>query len=314
MELEHRRSFLALAGQLHFGRTARLLNVSQPALTKRIRQLESEIGGQLFRRGRNGTHLTDLGGLLRVEAGKLVLLADQLLNDMRRATRGEIGKLSIGFGFHTFDLVPRVVAQLRRRAPEVQVKLRDMSTREQLLALSSGTIDIGFVRLPVAGDFEQLPVSQDSLAIVCSLEWKGKRHLRLADCREEAFLMLSLERSPTFREHALRLCAKYGFAPRIVQEAHELPTLFALARAGGGIALVPVSACRAGISGVRVHPISDKEALWTVGAAWRKGENSVLVASFLELLQKELVHRLTYHGDVVAFKMGRRQGARRAHI
>jgi DNA-binding transcriptional LysR family regulator len=100
--------------------------------------------------------------------------------------------------------------------------------------------------------------------------------------------MLSLERSPTFREHALRLCAKYGFAPRIVQEAHELPTLFALARAGGGVALVPISACRAGISGVRVHPISDKEAFWTVGAAWRKGENSVLVASFLELLKKEL--------------------------
>ena len=232
MELALLRSFLALAGQLHFGRTARLLNVSQRALTKRIRQLESEIGGQLFHRGRNGTRLTDVGGLLLDRAGELVRRADQLLDDMRRAARGEIGKLSIGFGFDTFDLVPLVVAQLRRRAPEVQVKLRDMSTREQLVGLSSGTIDIGFVRLPVADDFEQLPVIQDSLAIVRSLESKGKRHLRLADCREEAFVMLSLERSPTFRQHTLRLCAKYGFSPRIVQEAHELSTLFALARAG----------------------------------------------------------------------------------
>jgi len=105
-----------------------------------------------------------------------------------------------------------------------------MSTREQLVGLSSGTIDIGFVRLPVAGDFEQLPVIQDSLAIAHSLDLGGKRRLRLADCREEAFLMLSLERSPTLRQHALRLCAKYGFSPRVVQEAHELPTLFALAR------------------------------------------------------------------------------------
>jgi hypothetical protein len=86
------------------------------------------------------------------------------------------------------------------------------------------------VRLPVAGDFEQLPVIQDSLAIAHSLDLGGKRRLRLADCREEAFLMLSLERSPTLRQHALRLCAKYGFSPRVVQEAHELPTLFALAR------------------------------------------------------------------------------------
>src|SRR6516225_3982362 len=287
MELEHLRSFLALAGQLHFGRTARLLNVSQ-ALTKRIRQLESEIGGQLFRRGRSGTYLTEVGRLLFDEAGELVRFADQILNDIRRAARGEIGRLGIGFGFHTFELVPRVVAQLRRRAPDVQVKLRDMSTREQLAALSSGAIDIGFVRLPATGDFEQLPVIQDSLAIVRSLEWKGNRHLHLADCREEAFIMLSSERSPTFRQHALRLCAKYGFSPRIVQEAHELPTLFALARAGVGIAVVPISACRAGIRGVQVHPISDREARWTVGAAWRKGEKSVLVTSFLELLKKEL--------------------------
>ena len=132
MELEHLRSFLALAGQLHFARTARLLNVSQPALTKRIRQLESEIGGQLFHRRRNGTRLTDLGGLLRVEAGKLVLLADQLLNDMRRATRGEIGKLSIGFGFHTFELVPRIVVPHRLRVvAEIVEALPDAAQRSR---------------------------------------------------------------------------------------------------------------------------------------------------------------------------------------
>src|SRR6516225_9417931 len=90
----------------------------------------------------------------------------------------------------TIDLVPRIVPQLRRRVPEVQVKLRDMSTREQLAGLSSGAIDIGFVRLPVGGDFEQLPVIPDSLA-----------------------------------------------------------SLFALARAGAGIAVVPISACRAGTTG-----------------------------------------------------------------
>jgi len=100
-----------------------------------------------------------------------------------------------------------------------------------------------------------------------------------------------IQRSPAFRQHALGLCAKYGFSPRIVQEAHELPTLFALARAGVGIAVVPISACRAGIRGVQVHPIPDKEARWTVGAAWRKGEKSVLVASFLELLKKELARK-----------------------
>jgi DNA-binding transcriptional LysR family regulator len=231
---------------------------------------------------------TDVGKLLQEQADQVVRMSDQLLIDMQRAARGEIGKLGIGFGFHTFELVPRIVAQLRKRVPEVRIKLRDMSTGEQLAALGSGAIDIGFVRLPVSREFEQLPVIQDSLAIVCSPEWKSDGHRHLADCREEAFVMLSSERSPTLRQHALRLCAKYGFSPRIVQEAHELPTLFALARAGVGVAMVPFSACKAGINGVRVDRIPDKEANWTVGAAWRKGEKAVLLTSFLELLKKEL--------------------------
>jgi DNA-binding transcriptional LysR family regulator len=176
-----------------------------------------------------------------------------------------------------------------------------MSTREQLAALSAGMLDIGFVRLPVTREFEQLPVIQDSLALVCSLELKRKRRLRLADCREESFVMLSFERSPALRQHALRLCAKYGFSPRIVQEAHELPTLFALARAGVGIAVVPISACKAGIRGVRVHPILDEEALWTVGAAWGKGEKSVLLTNFLDLLKKELNQKSrTYENTGIA--------------
>ena len=76
--------------------------------------------------------------------------------------------------------------------------------------------------------------------------------------------------------------------PRVVQEAHELPTLFALARAGVGIAVVPISACRAGIRRVRVHPISDKEARWTLGAAWRKGEKSVLDDKFLGIVEERI--------------------------
>jgi DNA-binding transcriptional LysR family regulator len=96
MELALLRSFLALAGQLHFGRTARLLNVRQPALRKRIRQLESEIGGQLFRRGRNGTRLTDVGGFLLDRAGELVRRADQFLDDMRRAAQFQEFQLRFG--------------------------------------------------------------------------------------------------------------------------------------------------------------------------------------------------------------------------
>src|SRR6202048_1438288 len=142
MDLFQLRSFVALAERLHFGKTAQLLNLSQPALTKRIRQLESEIGGALFERDRNGTRLSNIGRDLLQETRSLVRGADQLLERAKRAARGDTGNISIGFGFHTFDLVPRIVARLKKISPEVHICLRDMSTREQIAALRSMEIDV----------------------------------------------------------------------------------------------------------------------------------------------------------------------------
>ncbi|MBV9491881.1 MAG: LysR family transcriptional regulator [Verrucomicrobia bacterium] len=289
MDLPQVRSFVMLAEQLHFGATARLLNLSQPALTKRIRQLEDEVGAELFERGRHGTRLTEVGRAFVDEARNLVAGSDRLLARMQRAARGEIGGLSVGFGFHTFELVPRVLAQLRKWAPEVDISLRDMSTSEQLAALRLGSLQVGFVRLPVGPDLQQRPVIEDALALVSSDALPlPTEPLRVGHCRNEAFVALSAKRSPTFRRHMLRLCAKHGFAPRIIQEADDVPTLLALARAGIGVAFVPASACRAGLTGVRVHPIAERAARWKVGAVWRKGERSVLVTKFLALLEGEL--------------------------
>ena len=107
MELAGVRAFLILAEQLHFGRAAALLHLSQPALTKAIHRLEEEVGGRLFTRGRQGARLTDVGQQLLTGARALAADADRLLALARRAARGETGRLRIGFGFHTLELVPR---------------------------------------------------------------------------------------------------------------------------------------------------------------------------------------------------------------
>ena len=291
MDLFQLRSFVALAERLHFGKTAQLLNLSQPALTKRIRQLESEIGGALFERDRNGTRLSNIGRDLLQETRSLVRGADQLLERAKRAARGDTGNISIGFGFHTFDLVPRIVARLKKISPEVHICLRDMSTREQIAALRSMEIDVRFIRFPASREFHQKTVGEDALVLVSARAFStSQKPISLSDCHLESFVMLSSERSPTFRRHAIGVCAKYGFVPKIVQEANDVPTLMALARAGIGLTFVPASACRTRFAGVRVHPIPDPESIWTVGAVWRRGNNSVVVAKFLELLEEELSH------------------------
>src|SRR4051812_10444083 len=154
MEIRGVPSFITLAQQLHFGRAARVLHLSQPALTKQIRRLEEELGGSLFTRGRHGTQLTSLGEQFLRGARASLRDFDELLEQTRRTAAGQSGRLRIGFGFHTFELVPRVVVRLRKSVPSMELSLRDMSTAEQVAALRSERIDLGFVRLPVGEEFE----------------------------------------------------------------------------------------------------------------------------------------------------------------
>lgn len=287
MELREVRSFLTLAEQLHFGRAARLLNLSQPALTKQIRRLEEELGGELFSRGRHGTHLTALGTQFLAGARALVRDGDELLAHARRVARGEVGRLRIGFGFHTFELVPRVVVRLRRSLPAVDISLRDMSTSEQREALRSEKIDLGFFRTPEAREFEALPIIEDRVMLVSSASSKRPESLDLASCAEEPFVMISRQRSPNFHRQVMSLCAKHGFHPRIVQEVPETTTILALVRAGLGLAMIPQSFGTSRFAGVRFHTLKDREARWSVSAAWRPGDANPLLHRFLALLKRE---------------------------
>ena len=291
MEMRELRSFVLLGQQLHFGRTARLLNLSQPALTKQIRKIEEDLGWLLFQRGKHGTKLTSAGETFLEEAKLIVSGFDRLLERGRRLAQGEIGRLRIGFGFHTFELVPRVIARLRRVAPAVEISLRDMSTAEQIEALRNRRIDAGFVRAPVSKEFESMPVIDDRLILVTSKNSGLPQKATLRDCTKQPFILISNERAPTFRRHALALCAKHGFHPRLIQDTSEVTTSLALARANLGVTLIPQSFGTAHITGVRVHDLDDPEASWAVSAAWRKGDTNPVLKRFIELLKDEVASR-----------------------
>lgn len=287
MELAALRSFLMLAEQLNFGRAARLLHLSQPALTKQIHRLEEEIGGQLLTRGRHGARLTPIGQQFLRGASALVADGDKLLALARRAAHGEIGRLRIGFGFHTLELVPRLLVRLRRSVPEVEITLRDMSTREQVEGLREGRIDLGFVRLPVEGaDLETRPVIRDRLMLISESSMNLPDDVSLAACKDLPFVLISRERSPSMRQHVLNLCAKHRFHPRIVQEVPENTTVVALVRAGMGVSLFSESFGVTRMAGVRFHPLADPEAGWSVGAAWRRGDQNPILRRFLNMINK----------------------------
>ena len=293
MELTRLRSFIVLAERLHFGDAARLLHLSQPALSKQIQQLEEEIGAPLFDRGRHGARLTEVGSLFAEEARKLIRQADVTLEQGRRAARGEVGRLAIGFGFSTVTLVPRIISKFRLHHPEVEIELSDMSTPKQIDALHAGHINIGFIRLPADRGLRQLPVLEDRLVLALpATDKKGHKPVDLSASRDSPFILIRRGLSLSLHEHILRLCARYGFHPRVVQEANEFPTVLGLVAAGLGVALVPESQLRTRIEGVTILRIGDRAARWQVGAAWRREKGSPLAAKFLGLLREELSHNV----------------------
>lgn len=288
MDVRELRSFVLLAEQLHFGRAADLLHLSQPALTKQIRRMEDELGAALFERNKQGTALSRFGELFLRDARQTVQSFDGMMDRAKRVSKGEAGRLNIGFGFHTFELVPRLIVKLREIAPGIEVSLRDMSTAEQLRALEAGRIDLGFLRPPLPKGFKKLPVVRDRLALVSSAVSKLPANATLKDCRDEPFVALSEERAPGFHQHMLKACGKYGFYPKIVQQVPELTTALALVRAGLGVAVIPESFWSNRWEDVRIHRLKDKEAGWMVSAAWHEADTNPALARFLGLLRAEV--------------------------
>jgi DNA-binding transcriptional LysR family regulator len=282
------QAVVALAETLHFGRAADRLHVSQPALSKRIRKLEDRIGGPLLVRRYRDVRLTEAGRLL-AERGRLLLRESEAIFTLsQRAARGEAGRLRIGFGIASIlGLLPEVLLHFRGTHPDVQLQLRDMSTPEQVEALAAGEIDIGFVRLPVAGDrLVVRPVLDERLVLAVGPRspWKARTGLR--SVAAEPFIIIARSRSASFYDHALSVCAAAGFAPRIVQEAHELFTVLSLVGAGLGVSLVPRSAALMQLPGVTFQELKLPEAAWNIGVAWhREAGNVVLVQRFVETVR-----------------------------
>jgi DNA-binding transcriptional LysR family regulator len=294
LQSDELRPFLALAEELHFRRAAERLFVSQPALTKQIQRLEEKIGGPLFARTRRKVALTEAGHVLIPLAEKLARESTMAFDSARAAIEGRAGTLRIGFGIATVPAVlPRTILRFRSANPLVELQMRDMSTPAQIAALLDGKIDIGIVRLPVAHtELDTRPLFSDRLVAVTPRAVPYKPNEGLACLRDRPFICLPRSVSETFHDHVLGLCRRAGFTPRVVQEASELFTILNLVRAGLGASLVPSSAIRMRVPGVRFHDLRMPEAEWRIGVAWNKlADKLQLIARFVSTIRSVIRRR-----------------------
>jgi len=284
MELRHLRYFVAVAEELHFGRAAARLHVAQPALSRQIRSLEEEMGLRLFERDRRRVALTAAGAVFLGEARFLLGHVDDAVEAARRADRGELGSLRIGYvpAVVTTGL-PEIVRGFRKRFPGVDVRLQEMNPAMQVEALLGERVDVGFVRGPIHEPAlaAQTVLEEPLVAALPSGHRLGRhKRLGLAMLAGEPFVLQARSRGPGSHDHILAICRNAGFTPRVVQEGSQTDIL-SLVASGAGVAIVPASLRVIRRAGVLYRPLNERP-MTRLDMVWRKDAALPVLRAFLK--------------------------------
>ena len=293
MELRHLRYFLALAEELHFGRAAEKLGISQPPLSQQIKALEDGLGVRLFERTNRRVALTGVGRLFQVEARATLAQADRAAQIARRAQRGELGELRIGL-FPSAPLIPlvgRSILAFRRKFPDVQLSITEIESRQQVQAVAEGRAQIAMIR---SGPAPALPsflwaaeLLAEPLVVVMRANHplaRRRGRLAMAALAEEPFVFYGTGMGQTLPNQVLALCRAAGFEPRIAQFGGANATILGLVAVGMGIAIVPEAMSRLNHAAVVARRIADARATTAVFILRRRDDRSALTQAFMDLI------------------------------
>jgi DNA-binding transcriptional LysR family regulator len=280
------RYFLAVAERLHFGRAAEALHISQPPLSRAIRALETSVGTALFVRTRRRVELTPEGARLLEGARRTLDQLQHVVEDLRRMSAGELGRLRLGFvSLADYGVLPDLLKTYKAARPGVELALREMLSPDQAGALVAGELDFGLLLPPVAGaDFEHVVVQRERFVAALPGRHRLARmrgRLAVRELAGESFVMAPREIAPGLHDIVAALTTRAGFAPRIAQEAIQMQTVVSLVSSGLGVALVPASVANLGRRGVVYREIADAHPRLDLWLAWRRGALGVAAHEFV---------------------------------
>ena len=288
MELRHLRYFVTLAEELHFGRAAEKLHISQPPLSMQIRALEGELGVMLFNRTQRHVALTQAGHALLQEARQILARVEQAVLITRRAGRGEIGELAVGFiSVADYNVLPVVLREFRRKFPLVNLTLREATTDAQIRDLIAGRLDVGFLLPPVTeAALESVSILREPLIAALPEKHplaKKAGKLALEKLKDEPFILFPRTNAPGLYDDVVSCCKAAGFSPRVEQEAIQMQTIISLVSAELGVALIPASLTNLRRTGVIYKPLKQQTPLTEIHLAWRRGDELPALRVFVDL-------------------------------
>ena len=283
------RAFCAAAEELHFGRAAARVGLSQPPFSQHIKHLEEQVGVALFTRTTRSVRLTPSGHLMHERARQIAEDTRMMLRSTRQAARGEGGSLVVGLT-PTAACSPLTEALYRYRAehPEVELDLQEMNSNVMEPALRSRSIDVALMRpMQMDADIQSVEVLREPMVLAVRRDhpWAALARVTVEQVADAPLVGYQQGISPYFRQMLRTMFAHVGRRPRIVQES-VLPTLLTLVEAGVGVAIVPWTMSRGRGGNLAFVPLLDRShAVATTVVASLRDQPNLAVEQFVSAMQ-----------------------------
>ncbi len=293
IELRTLRQFLAVAEELHFGRAAERLHMTQPPLTQAIQKLEASLGAALFERSSRSVALSAAGLALLPQARALLAQADALPGLAQAAARGSRGRLRLGFVSTVgYGDLPRWLRHFREAFADIELTLREATLDVQLREFEQSDLDAGFIiHAPGAhpAGFERLKISSEAMVLALSAddELAANASLDTQAVLRRPVVIFPREIAPSLFDALLGFYRQHGLAPNIVQQAIQMQTIVNLVSAGIGLAWVPASVMAFQRAGVIYKPLTDLAPLCETSLIWR-ADAAPTVLRFVEHIENAL--------------------------
>ncbi|MCH7402110.1 LysR family transcriptional regulator [Belliella kenyensis] len=288
IELRHLEYFRAVAEELNFGRAAERLFISQPGLSRQIKQMEEILEVQLFERTKRKVALTPAGHFLKAEVDYIFNHLELTKTQLKEIASGNIGELRVGFlGSAAHTVIPDLLVKISQTYPGIKTSLEELSNAIQIEMLAKDKLDLGFVRLArVPESLEMKMVHEDTFSVVLPREHPLSEHefKHVGQLKEENFILFSQDYSSIYYDKIMSICEDKGFSPRITHKSVHALTIFKLVEAGLGVAIVPTSLKQGydlKVKFIELDKIKQKTELYAV---WKKRNRNAALGKVLGLI------------------------------
>jgi DNA-binding transcriptional LysR family regulator len=288
IELRHLEYFRAVAEELNFGRAAERLFISQPGLSRQIKQMEEILEVQLFERTKRRVELTAAGNYLKSEVDYIFNHLELTKTQLKEIATGNIGELRIGFlGSAAHTVLPELLVKISQNFPGIQTTMEELSNSLQVEMLEKDKLDLGFVRLArVPGPLQMKVVNQDTFSVVLPLEHplSDGKFRNVGQLKEENFILFSHDYSSIYFDKIMSICEDQGFSPKITHKSVHALTIFKLVEAGLGVAIVPTSLKEGYDLKVRFFELEKIQQKTELFVVWKRGNRNPVVSKVLGLI------------------------------